>query len=58
MNGWAWDKCCRMAIKAVAKMGVSTTNSSDVVMRWYNMFNEKQELTIQRITSSFYGLEA
>jgi hypothetical protein len=47
-----------MAIKAAAKMSVSTTNSSDVVMRWYNMFNEKQELTIQRITSSFYGLEA
>jgi hypothetical protein len=41
MNGWTCDKCCRMAIIAVARMGVSATNNKDVLMRWYRMFCER-----------------
>jgi hypothetical protein len=46
MNGWSWDKCCQMAVKAGIRMGRNITKNGKVVTRWYQMFCEKRAFII------------
>ncbi len=46
MDGWIWDKCCQMALKAGIRMGINITKNGKVVMRWYRMFHEKQAFIV------------
>jgi hypothetical protein len=59
MNGWSWDKCCQMAVKAGIRMGINITKNGKVVMRWYRMFHEKRALSEeekQKKLLKHYGL--